>query len=167
MALHHHLLIRSGGDDDALTAVVVGRSEEVETRLGIFSMDAKEVNQGMSKEVRQDTLIPLTADLTPEIGTLLAKLWREIDEERDLYRPRDQCVTHQFGIIFIEEGIAVVGDIDDEGIPLTIALDDLMDDVVGIEETICIACYDLVLPFILSLGQTIWRSKGSRYKEYG
>ena len=50
-------------------------------------MDAKEVNQGMSKEVRQDTLIPLTADLTPEIGTLLAKLWREVDEEWDLYRP--------------------------------------------------------------------------------
>ena len=52
MDLHHHLLIRSGGDDDTLTAVVVGRSEEVETRLGVFSMDAKEVNQGMSKEIR-------------------------------------------------------------------------------------------------------------------
>ena len=88
-------------------------------------MDAEEVNQGMSKEIRQDTLIPLTADLAPEIGTLLAKLRREVDEERDLYRPLYQCVTHQFGIVFVEEGIAVVGDIDDEGIPLTIALDDL------------------------------------------
>ena len=126
MDLHHHLLIRSGGDDDALTAVVVGRSEEVETRLGVFSMDAKEVNQGMSKEIRQDTLIPLTAELVPEIGTLLAKLWREVDEERDLYRPRYQCVAHQFGIVFVEERITVVGDIDDEGILLTIALDDLV-----------------------------------------
>ena len=125
MGLHHHLLIRSGGEDDALTAVVVGRSEEVETRLGIFGMDTEEVNQGMSKEIRQDTLIPLTADLAPEIGTLLAKLWREVDEERDLYRPRYKCVAHQFGIVFIEEGIAVVGDIDDEGILLTIALEDL------------------------------------------
>ena len=68
MDLHHHLLTRSGGDDDALTAVVVGRGEEVETRLGVFGMEAKEVNQGMSKEIRQDTLIPLTADLAPEIG---------------------------------------------------------------------------------------------------
>ncbi len=123
--LHHHLLIRSGGDDDALTAVVVGRSEEVETRLSVFGMNTEEVNQGMSKEIRQDTLIPLTADLAPEIGTLLAKLWREVDEERDLYRPWYQCVAHQFGIVFVEEGIAVVGDIDDEGILLTIALDDL------------------------------------------
>ena len=88
-------------------------------------MDAEEVNQGMSKEIRQDTLIPLTADLAPEIGTLLAKLWREVDEERDLYRPRYQRVAHQFGIVFVEEGITVVGDIDDEGILLTIALDDL------------------------------------------
>jgi len=72
MALHHHLLIRSGGDDDALTAVVVGRSEEVETRLGVFGMDTEEVNQGMSKEIRQDALISLTADLAPEIETLLA-----------------------------------------------------------------------------------------------
>lgn len=88
-------------------------------------MDAEEVNQGMSKEIRQDTLVPLTADLTPEIGTLLAKLWREVDEERDLYRPRYQCVPHQFGIVFVEEGIAVVGDIDDEGILLAIALDNL------------------------------------------
>ena len=125
MDLHHHLLIRRGGDDDALTAVVVGRSEEVETRLGVLGMDTKEVNQGMSKEIRQDTLIPLTADLTPEIGTLLAKLWREVDKERDLYRPWYQCVAHQFGIVFVEEGIVVVGDIDDEGILLTIALDDL------------------------------------------
>ena len=125
MDLHHHLLIRGGGDDDALTAVVVGRSEEVETRLGVLGMDTKEVNQGMSKEIRQDTLIPLTADLTPEIGTLLAKLWREVDKERDLYRPWYQCVAHQFGIVFVEEGIVVVGDIDDEGILLTIALDDL------------------------------------------
>ena len=120
----------------------------------------------MSKEIRQDTLIPLAADLAPEIGTLLAKLWREVDEERDLYRPRDQCMAHQFGIIFIEEGIAVVGEIDDEGILLTIALDDLVDNVVGVEETIRIACYDLVLPFILMLGQTIRRSEGSSYKEY-
>ena len=72
--LHHHPLIRSGGDDDALTTVIVGRSEEVETRLGIFGMNTKEVNQGMSKEIRQDTLIPLTADLAPEIG-------REASEE--------------------------------------------------------------------------------------
>ena len=72
--LHHLLLTRSGGDDDALTAVVVGRSEEVETRLGVFGMDTEEVNQGMSKEIRQDTLIPLTADLAPEIG-------REASEE--------------------------------------------------------------------------------------
>ena len=143
MGLHHHLLIRSGGDDDALTAVVVGRSEEVETRLSVFSMDAKEVNQGMSKEIRQDTLIPLTADLTPEIGTLLAKPWREVDEERDLYRPWYQCVAHQFGIVFVEEGIAVVGEIDDEGILLSIALDDLS------------------LPF----RETIRRSEGASYKE--
>lgn len=72
MDLHHHLLIRSGGDDDALTAVVIGRSEEVETRLSVLGMDTEEVNQGMSKEIRQDTLIPLTADLAPEVGTLLA-----------------------------------------------------------------------------------------------
>ena len=143
MDLHHHLLIRSGGDDDALTAVVVGRSEEVETRLGVFGMDAEEVNQGMSKEIRQDTLIPLTADLAPEIGTLLAKLRREVDEERDLYRPRYQCVPHQFGIIFIEEGIAVVREIDDEGILLAITLD------------------DLALPF----REASRRSEGSRYKE--
>ena len=52
MGLHHHLLIRSGGDDDALTAVVIGRGEEVETRLGVFGMDTEEVNQGMSKEIR-------------------------------------------------------------------------------------------------------------------
>ena len=165
MGLHHHLLIRSGGDDDALTAVVVGRSEEVETRLGVLGMNTEKVNQGMSKEIRQDTLIPLTTDLAPEIGTLLAKLWREVDEEWDLYRPWYQCVAHQFGIVFVEEGIAVVGEIDDEGILVTIALDDLVDDVVGIEETIRIACYDLVLPFILSLGQTFWRCEGSRYKE--
>ncbi len=125
MCLHHHLLIRSGRDDDALTAVVIGRSEEVETRLSIFGMDTEEVNQGMSKEIRQDTLIPLTADLAPEIGTLLAKLRREVDEERDLYRLRHQCVAHQFGIVFVEEGITMVGDIDDEGILLTKALDDL------------------------------------------
>ena len=106
-------------------------------------MDTEEVNQGMSKEIRQDTLIPLTADLAPEIGTLLAKLRREVDEERDLYRPRYQCVAHQFGIVFVEEGIAVVGEIDDERILLTIALD------------------DLVLPF----RETISRSEGSRYKE--
>ena len=143
MDLHHHLLIRSGGDDDALTAVVVGRSEEVETRLSVFGMNTEEVNQGMSKEIRQDTLIPLTADLAPEIGTLLAKLWREVDEERDLYRPWHQCVAHQFGIVFVEEGIAVVGEIDDEGILLTIALDDLS------------------LPF----RETISRSEGARYKE--
>ena len=89
-------------------------------------MDTEEVYQGMSKEIRQDTLIPLTADLAPEIGTLLAKLRREVDEERDLYRPWYQCVAHQFGIVFVEEGIAVVGDIDDKGILLTIALDDLV-----------------------------------------
>ena len=125
MGLHHHLLIRSGGDDDALTAVIVGRSEEVETRLGVFGIDTEEVNQGMSKKIRQDTLIPLTADLAPEIGTLLAKLRREVDEEWDLYRPWYQCVAHQFGIVFVEEGIAVVGEIDDERILLTIAFDDL------------------------------------------
>ena len=123
--LHHHLLIRSGGDDDALTADFIGRSEEVETRLGVFGMDTEEVNQGMSKEIRQDTLVPLTADLAPEIGTLLAKLRREVDEEWDLYRPWYQCVAHQFGIVFVEEGIAMVGEIDDERILLTIALDDL------------------------------------------
>ena len=106
-------------------------------------MDAEEVNQGMSKEIRQDTLVPLTADLTPEIGTLLAKLWREVDEERDLYRPRYQCVPHQFGIVFVEEGIAVVREIDDEGILLAITLD------------------DLALPF----REASRRSEGSRYKE--
>ena len=68
------LLFEVGGDDDALTAVVVGRSKEVETRLGVFGMDTEEVNQGMSKEIRQDTLVPLTADLAPEIG-------REASEE--------------------------------------------------------------------------------------
>ena len=34
-------------------------------------------------------------------------------------------MAHQFGIVFIEERITVVGDIDDEGILLAIALDDL------------------------------------------
>lgn len=106
-------------------------------------MDTEEVNQGMSKEIRQDALIPLTADLVPEIGTLLAKLRREVDKEWDLYRPWYQCVAHQFGMVFVEEGIAVVGDIDDEGILLTIALD------------------DLALPF----RETIRGSGGSRYKE--
>ena len=105
-------------------------------------MDAEEVNQGMSKEIRQDTLIPLTADLVPEIGMLLAKLWREVDEERDFYRPRYQCVPHQFGIVFVEERITVSGDIDDEGILLTIARD------------------DLALPF----REASRRSEGSRYK---
>ena len=37
-------------------------------------MNTEEVNQAMSKEIRQDTLIPLTADLVPEIG-------REASEE--------------------------------------------------------------------------------------
>ena len=106
-------------------------------------MDTKEVNQGMSKEIRQDTLVPLTADLAPEIGTLLAKLRREVDEEWDLYRPWYQCVAHQFGIVFVEEGIAMVGEIDDEGILRSIALD------------------DLVLPF----RENIRGSGGSRYKE--
>ena len=52
-------------------------------------------------------------------------------------------MAHQFGIVFVEEGIAVVGDIDDEGILRSIALD------------------DLVLPF----RETIGRSEGARYKE--
>ena len=59
----------------------------------------------------------------------------------------------------------MVGDIDDEGILLTIALDDLVDDVVSVEETIRIACYDLVLALILPPRQTIRRSEGSSYKE--
>ena len=72
-------------------------------------------------------------------------------------------MAHQFGIVFIEEGIAVVGDIDDEGILVTIALDDLVDDVVGVEETIRIACYDLVLALILMQGQAIRRESGKGF----
>ena len=88
-------------------------------------MDAEEIYESVCEQIREDTLIPLTTYLTPEVGTLLTELRREVDEERDLYRPRYQCVAHQFGIVFVEEGVAVVGDIDDEGILLTIALDDL------------------------------------------
>ena len=45
-------------------------------------------------------------------------------------------MAHQLGVVFVEERIAVVREIDDEGVLLAVALDDLVDDVVGIEKTI-------------------------------
>ena len=45
-------------------------------------------------------------------------------------------MAHQLGVVFVEERIAVVGEIDDEGVLLAVALDDLVDDVVGIEKAI-------------------------------
>ena len=123
--LHHHLLIRCGGDDDAGTAVIVGGREEVEARLSVFGMDAEEIYESVCEQIREDTLIPLTADLAPEVGALLAELRREVDEERDLDRKGHECMAHQLGIVFVKKRIAVVGDIDDEGILLAIALDNL------------------------------------------
>jgi len=118
-------------------------------------MDTEEVNQGMSKEIRQDTLIPLTADLAPEIGTLLAKVRREVDEERDLYGSGHECMAHQLGVVFVEERIAVVGEGDDEGVLLAVALYDLVDDVVGIEKAIGGGRDDGILHRILTVGEAV------------
>ncbi len=45
-------------------------------------------------------------------------------------------MAHQLGVVFVEERIAVVGEVDDEGVLLAVALYDLVDDVVGIEKAI-------------------------------
>ena len=74
-------------------------------------------------------------------------------------------MAHQLGVVFVEERITVVGEVDDEGILLAVALYDLVDDVIGVEEAIHIARDDLILPFILALVQTIGRSERSSYKE--
>ena len=122
--------------------VVVGGREEVEAWLCILGMDAEEIYESVCEQIREDALIPLTADLAPEVGTLLAELWGEVDEERDLDRTGHECMAHQLGVVFVEERITVVGEVDDEGILLTIALD------------------DLALPF----REASRRSEGSRYK---
>ena len=163
--LHYHLLIRSGGNDDTRTAVIVGGREEVEARLSVFGMDAEEIYESVCEQIREDTLIPLTAYLAPKVGTLLAELGREVDEEWDLYGSGDKGMAHQLEIVFVEERIAVVGEVDDEGVLLAVVLYDLVDDVIGVEEAIHIARDDLILPFILALVQTIGRSERSSYKE--
>ena len=99
-------------------------------------MDAEEIYESVCEQIREDTLIPLTADLAPEVGTLLTELWGEVDEERDLYGSGYECMAHQLWIVFVEERIAVVGEVDDEGVLLAVALYDLVDDVVGIEKAI-------------------------------
>ncbi len=45
-------------------------------------MDAEEIYESVCEQIREDTFIPLTADLAPEVGTLLAELRGEVDEER-------------------------------------------------------------------------------------
>ena len=62
---HYHLLIRRRSDDDALTTLVVGGGKDVEVRLRIFGVYAKEVYEGMGQEIREDTFIPLAVDLLP------------------------------------------------------------------------------------------------------
>jgi len=99
-------------------------------------MDAEEIYESVCEQIREDTLISLTTYLTPEVGALLTELWGEVDEERDLYGSGHKGMAHQLGVVFVEERIAVVGEIDDEGILLAVALYDLVDDVVGIEKAI-------------------------------
>ena len=99
-------------------------------------MDAEEIYESVCEQIREDPLIPLTADLAPEVGALLTELWGEVDEERDLDRTGHKGMAHQLGVVFVEERIAVVGEVDDEGVLLAVALYDLVDDVVGIEKDI-------------------------------
>ncbi len=49
-------------------------------------MDAEEIYESVCEQIREDTLISLTAYLAPEVGALLTELGREVDEERDLDR---------------------------------------------------------------------------------
>ncbi len=62
-------------------------------------------------------------------------------------------MAHQLGVVFVEERIAVVGEVDDEGILLAVALYNLVDDVVGVEQAIGIGCYDLILASPLRTGK--------------
>ena len=152
---HYHLLIGRRSYDDALTMLVVGGGEDVEAWLRIFGVYAEEVYEGMGQEIREDTFIPLAINLLPKVGTLLAELGREVDEERDLYGSGDKGMAHQLGMVFVEERIAVVGEINDDCILLTVSLDNLVDDVVGIEQAIGVGCYYLVLCITLAHGQTV------------
>ena len=64
-------------------------------------------------------------------------------------------MAHQLGIVFVEERIAVVGEVDDEGILLAVVLYDLVDDVVGIEKAIGVGRDDGILHRILSVGEAV------------
>ena len=64
-------------------------------------------------------------------------------------------MAHQLGVVFVEERIAVVREIDDEGVLLAVALDDLVDDVVGIEEAIGVGRDDSILHRILAVGEAV------------
>ena len=112
-------LFEVGGNDDARTAVVVGGRKEVEAWLRVLGMDAEEIYESVCEQIREDTLIPLTADLAPEVGTLLTELWGEVDGRAGSLRLRGtRCMAHQLWIVFVEERIAVVGEVDDEGVLL-------------------------------------------------
>ena len=59
-------------------------------------------------------------------------------------------MPHQVRVILIEERISVIGEVDNKRILLAVALYDLVDDVVGVEQAIGIGCYDLILCFSLA-----------------
>ena len=59
-------------------------------------------------------------------------------------------MPHQVRLILIEERISMIGEVDNKGILLAVAPYDLVDDVVGVEQTISIGCYDLILGFALA-----------------
>ena len=59
-------------------------------------------------------------------------------------------MPHQVRVILIEERISVIGEVDNKGILLAVALYNLVDDVISVEQAIGIGCYDLILCFSLA-----------------
>ena len=63
-------------------------AEEIVAFVVVFRADAQQTGEGVGEPSRGDGTKLRFLDARPEFGMLLAKLWRSIDEERDVERGR-------------------------------------------------------------------------------
>ena len=59
-------------------------AEEIVAFVVVFRADAQKAGEGVGEPSRGDGAKLRFLDARPEFGMLLAKLWRSIDEERDV-----------------------------------------------------------------------------------
>ena len=60
-------------------------AEEIVAFIVVFRVDAQKAGEGVGEPSRGDGTKLRFLDTLPEFGMLLAKLWRSIDEEGDVY----------------------------------------------------------------------------------